>query len=523
MKSFLYIILFLSFSLGLQAQSEFHVFPKQGNPVSGSATGNGSLEQPWDLQTALSQPSTVVNGGDTIWLHDGIYNGRFVSTIKSTNSKKIKVTSFQNEKVILNGNIPNSKRVSVLTVNGGNVIFKDFDITCLNMTKDPYDPKFQSISGLFHTSGEDCEFINLKVYNNTSLGIGSWRLTGGSIFDGCKVYNNGHLAKTGKGSGEGFYVHNQSNKTRIIRNCIIFNNYYKGIEVWSANRKADFSYVKHITIENNIIFNNGLPAGFSYDNIIVASDDRNGVNRAIDVKILDNVLYHNTDYANNQINGNAPSLTIGYHASAPAEDIVVKNNFILGRNNALRILHAKSLQLQNNTIYSGYILFSNALPNYVSTWDFDSNNYFTKKITLIRTSNKNTHTLSDWQSEFGLDKNSEWKNKSYFELQNVLDITQNQDHKNNYRVTLFDEHGKTVSVDFSDYNIEKNTPYQIRNIASEEIIASGTMDESNKINFPMGTHNNTASNFGVYDIVFDVEKKEERARSFFSRFFKWLF
>ncbi|MEK7061424.1 MAG: hypothetical protein AAB954_02070, partial [Patescibacteria group bacterium] len=39
---------------------------------TGSASGNGSLENPWDLQTALNHPA-VVHPGDTIWLRGGTY------------------------------------------------------------------------------------------------------------------------------------------------------------------------------------------------------------------------------------------------------------------------------------------------------------------------------------------------------------------------------------------------------------------------------------------------------------------
>src|SRR5262245_37174151 len=54
------------------APSGFHVSP------NGSSSGNGSVGSPWDLTTALNQPSSVQPGA-TIWLHAGTYRGNFTS------------------------------------------------------------------------------------------------------------------------------------------------------------------------------------------------------------------------------------------------------------------------------------------------------------------------------------------------------------------------------------------------------------------------------------------------------------
>ncbi|NNF83304.1 MAG: hypothetical protein HKM99_11215, partial [Flavobacteriaceae bacterium] len=98
---FTYIILLLV-PVVLMAQREFHVFPADHYKSPGTQAGDGSLTSPWDLQTALSQPNSDVNGGDTIWLHGGTYTGRFISTINSTKpDKKILVSSISGEQVIL--------------------------------------------------------------------------------------------------------------------------------------------------------------------------------------------------------------------------------------------------------------------------------------------------------------------------------------------------------------------------------------------------------------------------------------
>lgn len=238
MKQFFQNFIIFAFCASIQAQQEFHVFP------NAKATGNGSLQQPWDLHTALSQKPEVVNGGDAIWLHEGIYNGRFSSTIKSTRENSfITVAAFNQEKVVLNGNVDSNKE-AVLNVTSSQVIFKDFEVTWLGeFPRDENEKDFRKSAGIYHTSGEDCRFYNLVIHDNPGLGFGSWKQTGGTIIENCIIYFNGWMSKDGKGRGEGMYVQNASDKIRLIKNNIIFSNYYKGIEVWSAGRDAKSDFV----------------------------------------------------------------------------------------------------------------------------------------------------------------------------------------------------------------------------------------------------------------------------------------
>jgi hypothetical protein len=65
MKQFYFILIFMLTHLGAGTQKEFHVFPDI------NTSGNVSFQNPWDLQTALSQLSSIVNGGDIIWILKG--------------------------------------------------------------------------------------------------------------------------------------------------------------------------------------------------------------------------------------------------------------------------------------------------------------------------------------------------------------------------------------------------------------------------------------------------------------------
>jgi parallel beta-helix repeat protein len=524
MKSIFVVIVFLFSVVSLSAQQEFHVFSKTDKINPGKASGDGSITNPWDLQTALSQSTKKVNDNDVIYIHKGIYNGRFTSTITTIDKNTfITVRPYKKDKVVLNGNVT-SKLGAVLEVKGGNVIFRDFEITFLgNFSRSMKDQEFQVVSGISHVDGEDCKFINLMVYNNPGSGIGSWKRTGGTIIDGCLIYNNGYMSKV-RGSGVGIYVQNQSDKTRYITNNTIFNNYYKGIEVWSASSRTKLEFVKNVTLKKNVVFNNGNPGGKFVDNVIIASNDADGINVAKNIIFDSNILYHNSDFTTTTNFGDGASLTLGFSAKAPVEDVTVTNNVIIGKNNALRLLHVKSLIFRNNIGYCGYVHYNSSVLSHLKTaWDFDENIYYTRKLKAQRISKHKDFTLKEWQTDFGLDKNSTWKQVKDFNMKSVLDVTKVKDSEDNYRVTLFQKEGKDVSADISNLNIKKGSTYKIYDIENpDKIIKSGKMPSDGMIVFPMNVaafelplHNQiakkTPNNFGVFFIKF------EKKLSFFER------
>lgn len=538
MKHFFTFIISIGIYASIFAQDQFHVFPKDHSETPGTENGTGSLDHPWDLQTAFSQSPEVVNSGDTIWLHEGVYNGRFVSTLESLEEGKyITVSGYKNDKVVLNGNV-NSTTWHVLEVEGKQVIYKNFEITMLgDFSRDKRDDNFKAVTGLEHSSGEDCQFINLKVYNNPGLGVGSWKSTGGTVFDGCMIYNNGYISKKGSGFGEGMYIQNISDKTRVVRNCIIFNNYYKGIEVWSANKNAKNEYVKNYLIENNVIFNNGNPAEQFKDNLIIASGDKNGINIAKNVKVKSNILYHNTDIKNAQVNGDAASLTLGFNKNAPVENVSITDNVIIGRNNALRILHAKSLTFERNRIYSGYVVLNSSVLENINNWSFKNNTYYTKKSSSFRIVGDRDYNLERWQSAFDLDLNSSWKNIKQFDMTTLVNIRKFEHRTLTYKVVLFDKNESDISVDFSEFNFKAGLDYIIYDVENPNVVLkSGQLSEDFKITVPMQLtpferplHNTTAqksmSNFGAFIIEFKKETPvlvSVEKDNFLKRFFKWL-
>jgi len=515
------------------AQKEYHVFPVDCETTKGTPNGNGSVSNPWDLQTALSQSSERVNGGDIIWIHKGIYTGHYKSVLQSTKTNKyVTVSAYKNDKVILNGNL-GRKMNYVLEVNGANVIYKNFEITYLGeFSRKKGDSNFKAAVGINHRKGEDCKFQNLIVHNIPGSGIGSWKATGGSEIEDCIIYNNGYQGA--RGHGAGLYIQNQSEKTRLIKNNIIYNNYYKGIEVWSASSGSNFEFVKNITLSNNIIFNNGAPGGKHVDNIIIASNDKDGINVAKRIKLLGNVLYHNVDFSNNKNYGYGASLTLGFNSKSPVEDISILNNVIIGKNNAFNISHAKSIEFHNNIVYAGYIhLNTSVLKAFeAKTIALNNNKYYTRKHTGFRFNKHRDYNFKDWQNRFSIDKNSHHGYLRDFEIKPVLKVQQLETSSNDFNIALLEKNGNNVTVDFSDYGIEDGMSFKIYNIENrEEVIKYGKVSSDLKVEFPMGLksfekplHNvvatKSADNFGVYRIEFSNKKKR---KGFIGRLFGWLF
>lgn len=509
MRNLFYIICFMVFPLLLWSQQEYHVFPIDHQLTPGKEDGNGTLKQPWDLQTALSQSSDKVKGGDIIWLHEGIYNGRFISSIAGQKNKPIVVAAYELDKVILNGNV-SSKRGVVLEVKGGYVVFKNFEITFLGtFSRDKKDENFQVVGGINHVDGEDCVFRNLKIHNTPGSGIGSWKRTGGSIIEGCRIFNNGYFSAK-RGSGVGIYVQNESDKIRLIKNNIIFSNYYKGIEVWSDNLDANHGYVKNVTIDNNVFFNSGLPSGKFRDNLIIGTNDNNGVNVAKDIKVINNIFYHNTNLTNEIENSQAPSLTLGFNKKAPVKEIVVSNNLIIGRKDALLVLYVKSLTFTSNIVYSGYVRFNKAILKQINVndWKFRDNTYYTRRSQPIRIEGFRDYNMPQWQKTYGIDTNSQWKKFTEFNIESTLSISKIEHKDNVYRVTVFNKEGKDVIIDFSGHQIKLGSTYVIKNIETDEVISSGIFKKSKTVTAPMGTYNGTFPNFGVYYVDFSLGNSE---------------
>ena len=116
-KSLAALALAMAATLPTQA-ADFYAAPL------GVASGTGSISSPWDLQTALNQPSSV-KPGDTIWLRGGVYqinnrSTKFISQLSGTATAPITLRQYPGEHATVDGNLQQ--------VNGGWAIYWGFEI-----------------------------------------------------------------------------------------------------------------------------------------------------------------------------------------------------------------------------------------------------------------------------------------------------------------------------------------------------------------------------------------------------------
>ncbi len=287
---------------------EFYASP------SGSPLGHGSLSKPWDLQTALNQP-TPVTPGSTIWLRGGRYAGGsdragFRSTLTGTAEAPIVVRQFAGERAI----VTNS-----LDVTGSYTWFWGFDVTSARqaVTGTDYEYLVKVHAGVGN------RFINLVMHDGPNTGVASfsplYTSATQTTMHGCLIYNNG----THFNLDHGLYLQNDvATGTVTVTDNIVFNNEAFGLHVYSAPAEGRLS---GFDIEGNVLFGNGsISTPVNRNNEILIG----GTPAANDIVVRNNFTYREA------ASGFSPykvAAEIGYIDGSDANgDVVLENNYLIG-------------------------------------------------------------------------------------------------------------------------------------------------------------------------------------------------
>ncbi|MBW2456633.1 MAG: hypothetical protein JRI68_19095, partial [Deltaproteobacteria bacterium] len=194
---------------GWASAAEFHV------ATDGTPQGDGSEGSPWDLATALAHP-TEVAPGDTIWLHDGTYEGSFTSDLDGADSDPIVVRSAPGEWARIDGA---SSTESTFTFDGSWTWFWGFEIT--NTETDRWGGRPEGVRVL----GPELKLINLVIHDLGNNGF--WSSADNLELYGSLIYHNGY-DDTDRGHGHGVYSQNDTG-TKVIEDNVIFGGYSFGI------------------------------------------------------------------------------------------------------------------------------------------------------------------------------------------------------------------------------------------------------------------------------------------------------
>jgi len=225
---------------------------------NGTATGQGTITSPWDLQTALNGgPSgTNVKPGDIIWLRGGTYIASaktFYCSLAGTASAPIIVRGYPGERAVIdkNGATKDSGGpMPALRVANPFVWFWGFEI----INSDPNRSRTSPYTGTTYSwrgAGVDVyapsvRFINMILHDN---GHGIWDKESDTEVHGCLIYNNGNAK-----FDHGLYIGNKTGTTRITDN-IIFSQGGWGVHAYAGSTSSSLSGLQ---IEGNAIFNNGI-------------------------------------------------------------------------------------------------------------------------------------------------------------------------------------------------------------------------------------------------------------------------
>jgi hypothetical protein len=356
------------------------VTPPAGNQwyaaTTGSPSGDGSINNPWDLQTALYQP-TSVHPGDTIWVRGGTYGngtGIFYAQLVGTAQAPIIVRQYPGERAIIDGWMQVGCCDGNSQPNLGSYVWiwdLEFASTITDRTGYPNGPPYWGQSATepsVDNWAPNSKLINLVIHD-TSGGPGWWDEATNSEAYGNIIYYNGYQASDG-GHGHGFYTQNNTG-TKLMSDNIVFDSFSLGVQIYGSGGE---SYVRNFDVDGNIAFNNGVLAAGTpaphADNILFAG----GIGDVQNVALTNNFTYH------------TPANTLGeselgFAWSGDNTGMTAINNYFMGGFQGIDIWYWDSLLFTNNVSYVKNVgaiilgLWTNANES-ASSYVWDHNTYY---------------------------------------------------------------------------------------------------------------------------------------------------
>lgn len=506
----------------------------------GSEFNSGAIDSPWDLQTALNN----VMDGQTLYLRGGQYNGRYYTggAHGTSNTNPITVISYPGEWAVLNANsecVPINSLPefcgSGLYVDKDNYRFENFEITLLDnpdTTSDDFSRfrestnlPFVSATGIRHHAGTNCKFYNLVIHNMTS-GMFTSKGAGGTEVYGCLIYNNGFEfidEDNNHGfSGTGLYIQNATDLWKNATNNVFFNNFKSGSKLWANERFIATGdpkdLLKNLNFHDNVILNTGSPTHATRGKecfIIGGRSQVEGEGIVHDVNVTGNFMYHNPLWNyNNDLNAEMDIVAEVFRIGSEeipgnvfynyAQDIVVTDNYFIGKKLGVDLVRVESLVFKRNFVRTKFMYSVNNTNNYddipnstinkMTSWDFDDNTYFSVFAPygdlfhlrildpliddLLWGSGKRKLSQVNGYSD-GADLFFETTNSTNFShnsisaqlgAQNTISITQNLHKTNRFKIVVFDKNRDDVIVNLAGYDIPEGTPYTIRDAENYFVI-----------------------------------------------------
>jgi len=489
---------------------------------NGSTSGNGSLSNPWNLQTALNHPSAVLPGA-TIYLRGGTYTGKFTSKLRGTQSNPITVRSYPGEwakidgyaRTTLSASINSSTRTMTVANSSGfaeGMFFTFHDgvegleevcqVDSVSGNTVTINRGWSGTAAVSHASGvtvvlgghnlqidgADTIYRNLEITNSDPVRVqaqpntqsaphmrGSCDLRGARVkLINCVL----HDMQEGIGGVS-------SSFGAEIYGCIIYNNGYVQNNVYSGHgmylQNSDASNPK--VIKDSIVFNNfaigiqglsqtGNTVGMHVIGSVVFGNGAQGGTplwgvllgandgTADDLKVDSSFFYKSPNVSSN-------ALTLDFVSQTGRGEVT--NTVIGGGRDGIEIKGGSSIKLTGNTVFLNHVggqEFMMNLKNISSSaaMTVSANRYFNSSgNTIVFGKNEDFRTFSGWQSAFGVDLSGS-TNSNAAPPANWVFVRPNQYEPGRAHIIIYNwSQTGTVSVDVSGI-LNAGDQFEVRNV-----------------------------------------------------------
>jgi len=426
--------------------------------TNGTPAGDGSIGNPWNLVTALTNPPSV-HPGDTIWLRGGVYTTTpvydsgsgwwkaFQSTLAGASNNLVTLRQYPGERATLDGGSNQTLEVESVAAYSA---YRDFEITQSNpnRTNAPY------ASGIFDF-GHDTKFINLIIHDNGGNGIVAGANATNAEVSGCIIYNNGYQgAYPDRGHGHGLYLQGNNPLLKFIRGNVSFNNYAIAMKAYAEGPNIDGFYFL-----GNTCFGSG---SISQSNGLTYNLQIGGLSMTHRIIAVSNYTWH----------AGLPNINMAdfefFYGTETNGDLVVSNNYFAGGEGAVKYW-SNGIVLANTWIMGGNYLVNDGIDGSpADRYVMDYNTYY---FPMGRAApfyygfpqpGYTNYNFTGWKTYTGYDIHSTSTNAmpagtNVFIVRDAYDV-------NRTTVTVYNWNlSTTVDVDVSNL-LQVGAPYEVRNV-----------------------------------------------------------
>jgi len=459
--------------------------------TSGTASGDGSISRPWDLETALAK--TTIPPGSTIWVRGGTYGhgglDDFPVRLQGTATAPVIVRAYPGERATINGWVPVYS--SYVWIWGFEIMNSSTNRTASGSILDGLD--------IYNSTG--VKAINNVIHDRSGGGIGMWEGAVNAEAYGNVIYNNGHAGDT-RGYYHGFYTQNKDGK-KVIAENIVFNQFGLGMQIYGSAA----AWVRGYEVKGNVVFNNGSLWNTTnkVDNILIGGAQ---THYKEDLLVADNFTYHTPS-----VNDGYSRIGLNWDEPAFNRNVIVRNNYWIGGENAVESWVWNTITFTGNTVYSdaaNQVYLRTGTGQSTSNYVWNSNRYFgSNKFAL----NGSIKDFANWKTASGLDGNSTFQAGRPTGVWSSVRPNQYESGRGNIVIYNWNNQA-AVSVDLSSV-LSVGKRYEIRDVQNYfgSPVASGTY-QGGSVSVPMnlttiappvgstpGRPSHTSSEFGVFVVV----------------------